>query len=522
MAYGIDYNARLSLKIKSIVKSTIRMIWKHLLLVSIVNILIAIWHNYVLKTRIEEQLNVVAYLLRGTFVSSIPSCVTLFLLICCTEYNWNNRSYKEWNLMNVITTSLIFYSIAFTKSIFSKDPVNIYEVMYLVLVSYMLQYRFNLRKLKADDYQFYVTAGTENIHLLFKKGILLNAAPIVFSYAISFILDVLLAIVNSLSFDILLSILTHPFEVFLNIPTLYNLINIYQMENYSYALCVFSSIWITTLLEYHFILFNFVFSKCDPSIVTSLNDFPMHNKAPYDDEYFVVSCIHDYLKDISYRVTGKHVEITNMDKTTQLKLLLFKKMALLKLNLQKNDDDSIKMSSFRNPFNTMLLEDTQIWSLYVQSCILCMEDLIDQLKKYVNILNHDETIFSYEEKEVRGIFEKTKIRKLKDTIRLTCMYFKGLSLWTVTVSIVCRDMISSYVRKLAAMLIGLSFVLFDFLNFVKINELFDMLHVLLYEINGLIEVFKCYKEDILDNKYQYSYNLYKGLSYMFRNETIAC
>lgn len=519
-----DKNVRLNLKIKSIVKSTILVIWKHLVAVSILNLIIAFCYNYIIKAGFEEQLNVVAYLLRGTFISSIPSCVTLFLLICCTEYNWNNRPHEEWNFMNVFCAVLIFYSITFTKTIFSKEFVDLYEVMHLIHISYLLQIRFNYRKRKAHDYQFHVSAEAENFHRLLEKGTILNITPSLLSYGVSFLMSLVLAIIDSLSVNIILSIITHPFEMFLNIPTIYNLINIYQVENYSYLFCLLSSIWITALFEYHFTLTNFVFSKYDSSIITTLKSFPMHNTATYDDEYLVVNCIYEYLKNVSYRISRNNIEITNVDKATKLKLLLFKKIILINVNLQKNGNtNSVATSPLKNPINTLLLEDVQIWSQYVESCILCMEDLISHFKKYLNVLNHDETIYSYEEKEeVRNVFEKPKIRKLKDIIRLACMYFKGLSVWTAVISIICKDLISSYVRKLAASIVGLSFVLFDFLNFVKINELYDMLHMLLYEMNGLIDVFKFYKDDILDNKYQYSYNLYKGLAYIFRNQTIKC
>ncbi|VWU52244.1 conserved protein, unknown function, partial [Hepatocystis sp. ex Piliocolobus tephrosceles] len=150
-------------------------------------------------------------------------------------------------------------------------------------------------------------------------------------------------------------------------------------------------------------------------------------------------------------------------------------------------------------------------------------------------------------------------------IVLTYIYLKGITLWSIAISIICKNIIVSVIRKLSSVLVTLSYVLFDFLNFIKINELYDPLHHLLYgniffffffpmcivlfkiythtyilniqintyspyhyflsffffaEMNSLIDIFKFYKEDILDNKYQYSYNLYKGLSYLFKNKSL--
>lgn len=535
MTDEIDYNVRLSLKIRCVVSAVFRTIGRHLLLVCFFNVLIAICYNYMIRSRVEEELNIVAYSLRGTFVSSLPSCIALILLLCCTEYNWNVYSYKEWNLMNVCCGVLTFYSVTFTKAIFCKEFVSIYEVVYLTLLSYLLEGRINCKKRNSSDYEFYVKTNVEDTIQLFKKGMVTVVPPLVITFFLGLTLDILLtAVVDNVSINILLSIITHPFEIFLNIPKIYSLTNSYQVEGYSFFFCAFSSIWITALIEYHFIMCNFVVNKYDSSILTIMKNFPVHNKAPYVEEYFVVSCVYNYLKDISYKMNGWNIEITNMDKMTKLKLLLFKKIMLLNVHRQKKlNNENYKYNydmknimkggenHFRNPINSVLLEDTQIWATYVHSCILCIEDLMEQFKKYINILNYDEKIYNYEEKEmVRCIFQKSKIQKLKDTIRLVCMYFKGMCLWTIVVNIICRSLISSYVRKMAAVLVGLSFVVFDFLNFVKIRELYDTLHMLLYEMNALIEVFKFYKDDVLDNKYQYSYNLYKGLSYLLRHQTL--
>ncbi|CRH03879.1 conserved Plasmodium membrane protein, unknown function [Plasmodium relictum] len=516
-----DYNARINLKIKFIVKSIIKVLTKHLILISTLNLIISLCYNYIIKRDSNHQLNIVAHLLRGTFVSSIPSCLTLSLLIFFKEQSLNNYKYKEWNLLNIICVILTFYSIFYTKIIFSKEyGNNIYDIIYVAAVSYILQKRFNDRKSNIHDFQYCMNTETKNIIELIQKGIILNIIPFIFSYILSFIVDILLTIINSVTFNILINILIHPFDVILNLPKIYNLSNIYVISNFSYCFSIFSSIWITTIVEYHFIIFNFLFNKYDCKILTSLNKFPVHKQSSYHDEFFVVSCIYNYLKDISYKIKGNNIEITNMDRKTKLKLLLFKKLVLINASLKYKDEINI-LSHICNPINTILFEDTKFWNSYIDSCILCIEDLIDQLKKYVNIFNHDQTIYSYEEKlEIKGALEKYKINQLKDTIVLACVYLKGVALWAIAISIICKNVIVSVIRKLSSIIVSLSYVLFDFLNFIKINELYDPLHHLLYEMNSIVDIFKFYKEDILDNKYQYSYNLYKGLSYLFRNKAL--
>ncbi|EUD66408.1 hypothetical protein C922_03042 [Plasmodium inui San Antonio 1] len=516
-----DYNARINLKIKFIVKSIIKVLTKHLVLISILNLIISLCYNYIVNADSNHQLNIVAHLLRGTFVSSVPSCLTLSLLIFFKEHSLNNYKYKEWNLINVLCVVLTFYSIFYTKTVFSKDyGNNIYDILYVASISYILQKRFNTRKLSIHDFQQCMNTEKKNIIELIQKGIILNIMPLICSYVLSFIVDILLTIINSISFNILVSILTHPFDVILSLPKIYNLSNIYVLTNFSYCVSILSSIWIAAILEYHFIIFNFIFNKYDCKILTSIDKFPMHNQCSYYDEFFVVTCIYNYLKDISYRIKGNNIEITNMDRKTKLKLLLFKKLILINASLKYKDEISI-LSHLCNPINTILFEDNKFWNAYIDSCILCIEDLIGQLKKYINILNHDQTVYSVEEKaELKSVLEKNRINKLKDTIVLTCIYLKGVALWSIAISIICKNVIISVIRKLSSIIVSLSYVLFDFLNFIKINELYDPLHHLLYEMNSIVDIFKFYKEDILDNKYQYSYNLYKGLSYLFRNKSL--
>lgn len=294
-----------------------------------------------------------------------------------------------------------------------------------------------------------------------------------------------MTIINSVSFNIIISILTHPFDVILSLPKIYNLSNIYVITNFSYCFSIFSAIWITAVLEYHFIIFNFIFNKYDSKVLTSLNNFPMHNQCSYHDEFFVVSCIYNYLKDISYRIKGNNIEITNMDKKTKLKLLLFKKLILMNASLKYKDEINI-LSHLCNPIHTILFEDNKFWNAYIDSCILCIDDLISQLKKYINILNHDQTVYSFEEKlEIKNVLETSRINKLKDTIILTCIYLKGVSLWSIAISIICKNVIVSVIRKLSSIIVSLSYVLFDFLNFIKINELYDPLHHLLYGMNEI-------------------------------------
>ncbi|SCM04451.1 conserved Plasmodium protein, unknown function [Plasmodium chabaudi chabaudi] len=521
MGLNSDYNARINLKLKFIVKSIIKVLTKHLILISILNLIISLCHNYAIDRDSNNQLNIVAHLLRGTFVSSVPSCITLSLLIFFKEHSLNNYMYKEWNFLNIICVILTFYSIFYTKTVFSKDyGNNIYDVLYVASISYILQKRFNTKKMGIHDFQHCINSETKNIFDLIQKGIILNIIPLTFSYVLSFIIDILLTIINSISLNIILSILTHPFDVILNLPSIYNLSNIYVLSSFSYCLSILSAIWISAILEYHFIIFNFLFNKYDYTVLTSLNKFPVHNQCSYHDEFFVVTCIYNYLKDVSYRIKGHNIEITNMDKKTKLKLLLFKKLILINASLKYKDEINI-LSHICNPINTILFEDNKFWNSYIDSCILCIEDLICQLKRYINILNHNQTVYSIEEKlELKNIMDKHRINKLKDTIVLTCIYLKGVSLWSIAIIIICKNVIVSVIRKLSSIIVSLSYVLFDFLNFIKINELYDPLHHLLYEMNSIVDIFKFYKEDILDNKYQYSYNLYKGLSYLFRNKSL--
>ncbi|SBO19555.1 conserved Plasmodium protein, unknown function [Plasmodium knowlesi strain H] len=520
-----DYNARITFKIKFIVKSIIKVLTKHLVLISILNLIISLCYNYIINADSNHQLNIVAHLLRGTFVSSVPSCLTLSLLIFFKEHSLNSNyhfemfpsmeiisschveicpcihmcvyvhmwstalcflshtdyKYKEWNLINVLCVVLTFYSIFYTKTVFSKDyGNNIYDILYVASISYILQKRFNTRKLSIHNFQQCMNTETKNIIDLIQKGIILNIMPLICSYVLSFIVDILLTIINSISFNIIVSILTHPFDVILSLPKIYNLSNIYVLTNFSYCVSILSSIWITAILEYHFIIFNFIFNKYDCKILTSLDKFPMHNQCSYHDEFFVVTCIYNYLKDISYRIKGNNIEITNMDKKTKLKLLLFKKLILINASLKYKDEISI-LSHLSNPINTILFEDNKFWNAYIDSCILCIEDLIGQLKKYINILNHNQTIYSVEEKaELKSVLEKNRINKLKDTIVLTCIYLKGVALWSIAISIICKNVIVSVIRKLSSIIVSLSYVLFDFLNFIKINELYDPLHHLLY------------------------------------------
>ncbi|KYN93927.1 putative membrane protein, partial [Plasmodium reichenowi] len=108
MGLNSDYNARINLKIKFIVKSIVKVITKHLLLISILNLIISLCYNYIINR--DNQLNIVAHLLRGTFVSSIPSCLTLSLLIFFKEHSLNNYKYNEWNILNIFCVILTFYS----------------------------------------------------------------------------------------------------------------------------------------------------------------------------------------------------------------------------------------------------------------------------------------------------------------------------------------------------------------------------------------------------------------------------
>ncbi|GAB68438.1 hypothetical protein PCYB_133120 [Plasmodium cynomolgi strain B] len=131
-----DYSARINLKIKFIVKSIIKVLTKHLVLISILNLIISLCYNYIVNADSNHQLNIVAHLLRGTFVSSVPSCLTLSLLIFFKEHSLNNYKYKEWNLINVLCVVLTFYSIFYTKTVFSKDyGNNIYDILYVASIS---------------------------------------------------------------------------------------------------------------------------------------------------------------------------------------------------------------------------------------------------------------------------------------------------------------------------------------------------------------------------------------------------
>lgn len=521
MTSEITRNARNCLKIELIGKTIVKILAKHLVLISCVNFIISIYFNYILKPEDEDDLNIVAHLLRGTFVSSIPSCIALAFLIVCKVQSITNDSQKDYSPLNLLSIILTFFSIFYTKAIFTKEPImSIYDVVHVASMSYLLQKRFNTKKTSIQDFPYCVCTDTKGIINLLQRGLLINLIPFCFSYILSFIIDIFMSIINCVSINVILNLLSHPFDVILNLPKIYNISNVHVIEKFSLTFSVLASIWIATILEYYFIVFIFVFNKYDYKMITALTEFPMHNEASYQDEFFVVSCLYEYVKDISYKITGSNIEITNLDKKTKLKLLLFKKLILIYTSLENREEAAV-LEHLCNPINTLLANDGKMWKSYIESCNLCMEDLIDQLKRITNILNHDETIYTYEEKlEVKEIFEKNKMIKLKDTIRLTCVYFKGITIWTITISIIYKNLIIGLIRKLAATLVTLSYVLFDFLNFIKISELSDPLHHLLYQMNVLVDIFKLYREEILDNKYQYSYNIYKGLSYLYGNQVL--
>lgn len=170
MGLNSDYNARINLKLKFIVKSIIKVLTKHLILISILNLIISLCHNYAIDRDSNNQLNIVAHLLRGTFVSSVPSCITLSLLIFFKEHSLNNYMYKEWNFLNIICVILTFYSIFYTKTVFSKDyGNNIYDVLYVASISYILQKRFNTKKMGIHDFQHCINSETKNIIDLIQK-----------------------------------------------------------------------------------------------------------------------------------------------------------------------------------------------------------------------------------------------------------------------------------------------------------------------------------------------------------------